>query len=368
MTRRVRTSHVCFLVLAVGLVLWYASDPLSRFIRPGPPAKSGKTHLLILSSWRSGSSFLGEVFNQNSEVFYLMEPIRHLWMSLANKGPELLQRPMRDLLRSIFLCDMSALKPYMGRSKFVSDLFSWIKSRALCSAPVCGTLPGLGVLEETHCSHICSKSPFEKIEEACRSHSHVVVKAVRILDLKALYSLLEDTSLNLKIIHLVRDPRAVLSSRENMKGLQIDDRIITRSQKGIPNATMVMQEVCQAQMRIFNASLPLEDRYLLLRFEDLARDPISYAADLFEYAGLKLTPHMQFWVYHNTHQVAQKDQGLLKYAKDAKKISQYWRQKLIFQNAKEVQEICKQAMNTFGYRLVGSEEEQKNMSLNLLSP
>ncbi|XP_029440668.1 carbohydrate sulfotransferase 5-like [Rhinatrema bivittatum] len=368
MARWISTSFMCFLLLTVALMLWYASGLLSRLSQPSLPAKPEKTHLLLLSSWRSGSSFLGQMFNQNPEVFYLKEPAWHLWNRLQQKGPERLQRPIRDLLRSIFLCDTSALKPYMGRSEFVSDLFSWIKSRALCSAPACSTFPSLGDLEESHCSQICSRTPFQKMEEVCRSYSHVVVKAVRILDLEAFYPLLEDPSLNLKIIHLVRDPRAVLSSREHTKGLEMDDMIITGAQKAKPNASMVMQEVCKAQVRIHNASLPLKDRYLLVRYEDLAKDPLSYAASLFEYASLSLSPRMVAWVHHNTHPGVHRNQGFLMYSKDAKVVSQYWREKLSFQKAKQVQEICRQAMNIFGYQFIGSEVEQKDMSLTLVSP
>ena len=33
------------------------------------------TKVLLLASHRSGSTFLGEIFNQNSEAFYLFEPL-----------------------------------------------------------------------------------------------------------------------------------------------------------------------------------------------------------------------------------------------------------------------------------------------------
>ena len=38
-------------------------------------AATNATKVLLLASHRSGSTFLGEIFNQNSEAFYLFEPL-----------------------------------------------------------------------------------------------------------------------------------------------------------------------------------------------------------------------------------------------------------------------------------------------------
>ncbi|KAM7003421.1 carbohydrate sulfotransferase 6-like [Tautogolabrus adspersus] len=74
---RVKLSIRIFLVILHGaavvlLCSWYAE--LSPF-RPEP--SSSKVHLLLLSSWRSGSSFLGQVFSQHPSVSYLLEPALH---------------------------------------------------------------------------------------------------------------------------------------------------------------------------------------------------------------------------------------------------------------------------------------------------
>lgn len=36
----------------------------------------------VFTTWRSGSSFFGELFNQNPEVFFLYEPVWHVWQKL----------------------------------------------------------------------------------------------------------------------------------------------------------------------------------------------------------------------------------------------------------------------------------------------
>lgn len=39
------------------------------------------------ATWRTGSSFLGELFNQHPDVFYLYEPMWHLWQALYRATP-----------------------------------------------------------------------------------------------------------------------------------------------------------------------------------------------------------------------------------------------------------------------------------------
>ncbi|XP_029440667.1 carbohydrate sulfotransferase 4-like [Rhinatrema bivittatum] len=373
MPRRCTISRLCFLILALGCPIWYSGWKLSNLSGQRFASRPQRTQLLILSSWRSGSSFVGQLFNQNPKVFYLLEPTRHVWMSLSKKTPQLIQAPMRNLLRSIFSCNMSAFEPYIRKHKFVSNLFSWKESRALCSPPVCSALQHSDFIDRPKCFQICHQSPFEKIEEACRTYSHVVVKVVRFLDLVTLYPLLKDPSLNLKIIHLVRDPRAILSSRQHFPGLNVDDTILSKAQNSSKNISVVMQEICQAQVRIYkaasqNLSSFLKDRYLMVRYEDLVKDPLAYLREWYDYIGLSLSPKLESWVYNITHGTISNDRGLMHFSGDSLKIAQQWRKKLSFQKVKEVQKLCKQEMDMFGYQMVWDEEHLKNMSVDLISP
>ena len=78
--RRVSSTAVTALLLAqTGLLLFLISRPRL------PPAASSeeRVHVLVLSSWRSGSSFVGQLFSQHPDVFYLMEPAWHVWAALS---------------------------------------------------------------------------------------------------------------------------------------------------------------------------------------------------------------------------------------------------------------------------------------------
>ena len=46
-------------------------DTESKKVKAG----TAKTNVLLLTAHRSGSTFLGELFNQNSNAFYMFEPL-----------------------------------------------------------------------------------------------------------------------------------------------------------------------------------------------------------------------------------------------------------------------------------------------------
>lgn len=334
-------------------------------------------HVLVLSSWRSGSSFVGQLFGQHPDVFYLMEPAWHVWMTFKQSTPWSLHMAVRDLIRSIFLCDMSVFDAYMkpGPRK-QSSLFQWETSRALCSPPACSIFPRDMIIPPAHCKLLCSKQPFEMVEKACRNYSHVVLKEVRFFNLQVLYPLLRDPSLNLHIVHLVRDPRAMFRSREHTeKELMIDSKIVMgQEQKKLQEDDQpyyVMQVICQSQLEIYKAvqTLPkaLRQHYLLVRYEDLVRNPLAQTARMYKYARLKFFPHLQAWVHNITRGKGTGSYSFKTDSRDALNTSQAWRWSLPYRKVSQLQKVCGDTMKLLGYHLVRSEQEQRNLSLDLLS-
>lgn len=333
--------------------------------------------MLVLSSWRSGSSFVGQLFGQHPDVFYLMEPAWHVWMTFTSSTAWKLHMAVRDLLRSVFLCDMSVFDAYMNPGpRKQSSLFQWEQSRALCSAPVCHFFPADQISSPKHCKVLCSRQPFDMVEKACRSHSFVVLKEVRFLSLQALYPLLTDPSLNLHVVHLVRDPRAVFRSREHTTTeLMIDSNIMLGQ-----HLKMVRQEdqpyyamkiICKSQVDIVNTiqTLPeaLQQRYLFLRYEDLVREPLAQTSRLYKFVGLNFLPHLQTWVLNVTRGKGMGKHAFHTNARNALNVSQAWRWSLPYKKVSQLQEACGEAMDLLGYLQVRSQQEQGNLSLDLLS-
>ncbi|XP_060693614.1 carbohydrate sulfotransferase 6 isoform X2 [Hemiscyllium ocellatum] len=314
--------------------------------------QNNKVHILILSSWRSGSSFVGQIFSQHPDVFYLMEPAWHVWVNMYQNNAKVLQMAVRDLIRSTFLCDMSVFNAYMGENKRVSDLFQWEVSRALCSPPTCDYYKRTDLSNDETCKKHCNMSKFFKMEEACKTYNYIVVKEVRFFELMPLFPLLVDPSLNLKIIHLVRDPRAVMKSRgKSLPALMRDNGIVMgangkpiEKDKAEASNYEVMKEVCRSHIQIHEAATKqapdfLKQRYMMVRS----------------------------WIYNITHGEGAGSAFKIT-SRNARSISQAWRTEVPFEKVLKVQDICRGAMNILGYRLVQSEREQKLSSLDLVLP
>ncbi|NXT54376.1 CHST4 sulfotransferase, partial [Pluvianellus socialis] len=368
-----RRLHVLLILAVLSFILIHFHFPTCSN-NVAMEEKPSTAHILILSSWRSGSSFTGQIFSQHPSVFYLMEPAWHVWVTMYQNSAKVLHMAVRDLVRSVFLCDMSVFDAYMSSQKKKSDLFQWETSRALCSPPACDSFRRSDIISAGHCKTICSKYPFSKVEEACKTYSHVVIKEVRFFDLKVLYPLLTDPSLNLKVIHLVRDPRAVFRSRERAAAeLKYDTNIVMGSQntKEETRPYNIMQVICKSHVDIYKAgsqTIPsfLKDRYLLVRYEDIVRDPLAKAAEMYRFAELNFTSELQKWVHNITHGEGQGGWTFEIGSRDALRVSQAWRKTLSFQKIEKVQNVCKEAMDLLGYRPIHSEKEQKNTSLDLL--
>ncbi|XP_033988082.1 carbohydrate sulfotransferase 6 [Trematomus bernacchii] len=376
---RVNLSTMIFLVILQGAAVvlfcgWYVQlSPCGS-----PPSNGGKVHVLLLSSWRSGSSFVGQVFSQHPSVFYLMEPAWHVWTKLQKHGARALRMAVRDLLRSVFQCDMSVMEAYMPEQINMSFLFMWSHSRALCSPPACPLTPRNQFSNQTQCFKACDAQGLQGAKDACGSYSHVVLKEVRFFELESLYPLLQDPNIDLRIIHLVRDPRAVVRSKEASANAFVYDNSVVLEQRNVPPAEVqyqAMQEICRSHVRIHERAILkappfLKGRYKMVRYEDVARNPLDEINAMYEFVGLEMTEQLQEWIFKVTHG---KGKGSKKDAfeissRNAADVSQAWRTALPHSKVKRIQEVCKGAMSLLGYRTVNSEKEQKRLDIDLLVP
>ncbi|RWS20883.1 secreted protein-like protein [Leptotrombidium deliense] len=155
-----------------------------------------KTEIVIISAyWRSGSSFLGDLLQQNDGTFYTYEPFRVLTKGdLLRKGhlPEAFR-----ILHEIINCNFDELSDYLDKSRKFRRF--WLNN----------------VLKNMSCTTYknCSSESFEKV--CGNSHLHLF-KFTR-LTRKQVFQFVEtlDYSENVKIVHLFRDLREIYNSRKN---------------------------------------------------------------------------------------------------------------------------------------------------------
>ncbi|XP_032632001.1 carbohydrate sulfotransferase 7 [Chelonoidis abingdonii] len=366
----------------------------------------GKRHIYLHATWRTGSSFLGELFNQHPDVFYLYEPMWHLWQALYPADALSLQGALRDMLRSLFRCDFSVLRLYAappaprdplappapgggGANLTTAGLFGWRTNKVICSAPLCPDAPRarheIGLIDGAACERSCPPRGLRELEAECRKYPVVVIKDVRLLELGALLPLLREPDLNLRVIQLFRDPRAVHNSRLKAKQALLRESIqVLRSRhraepRGLPRRQLLpaaglggggiraqqqhraefflsgaLEVICQAWLRdlLFSRRAPawLRRRYTQLRYEDLVREPRAQLRRLLRFAGLRVPPAMESFVLNMTRGAAySSDRPFLISARDAREAIHAWRERLSQEQVRQVEAACGEAMSLLSY-------------------
>ncbi|OCT95340.1 hypothetical protein XELAEV_18013028mg [Xenopus laevis] len=368
--------------------LWETAEKVEAEALGSPQPR---THVYIHATWRSGSSFLGEIFNQHPHVFYLYEPAWHMWQSLYPGDAESLQGALRDLLGSLFRCDFSALSLYAGGNISTAGLFGWKSNKVICSAPLCRSTGGassagaarekVGLVEPSECEKRCPGRPLRELERECRRYPVVVIKDVRLMELSALLPLLRDPGLNVRVVQLFRDPRAIHNSRLRSKRSLLRESLqVLRSQlRGADPASRARQQqqlhrggtdyllngalevICQAWLRdllLIREPGPawLRPRYMRLRYEDLIQEPQEQLSRLLRFAGLSAIPELHDFVLNMTRGPSySSDQPFVVSARDARELVAAWRERLSTEQIRRVQEACGEAMTVLSYRAEGEE-------------
>ncbi|NXG41086.1 CHST1 sulfotransferase, partial [Psilopogon haemacephalus] len=345
---------------------------------------SRKTHVLILATTRSGSSFVGQLFNQHFDVFYLFEPLYHVQYTLIPKLTQsksttdrrVMLGASRDLLRSLYDCDLYFLENYIKPQPVnhtTDRLFRRGASKALCSPPVCESLGGVDLhLEEGDCVKKCGTLNLTLATESCREHGHVAIKTVRVPEVSDLRALVEDPRLNLKVIQLVRDPRGILASRsETFRDTYRLWRIWDGTGRkpynlDVTQLTTVCEDFWNSVSTGLNRPLWLKGKYMLVRYEDLARNPMKKTEEIYDFLGIPMDSNVERWIQNNTRGDRSSSKHKYGTVRNSAATAEKWRFRLSYEIVAFTQHACQQVLAQLGYRTASSEEELKNLSISLV--
>ncbi|XP_069484369.1 carbohydrate sulfotransferase 1-like isoform X2 [Ambystoma mexicanum] len=344
--------------------------------------QQSRKHIIIFSATRSGSSFLGQLFNQNPDIFYLFEPLFHVQQAFTNSSARVkghldrraLLGAYRDLLHNLYDCDFNFLENYIKpvpRDHETSSFFRRGASNALCSHPVCENVPNL---EENLCVKKCRSVNLTLASQACHSRRHIAIKTVRIPEISDIRTLAEDPRLNLKIIHLVRDPRGILTSRIGTFTDQFRSWKIWNTTGRKPHSvdlsqmTTTCEDLSNSAETGFSRPLWLKGKYMLVRYEDLARYPVRKAKEIYQFVGLSWQSQVHKWILQNTN--GSVPSGNYKYttSRNSTEAAESWRLRLCFNIVQSIQDFCNNTLSQLGYQLVDSSAELRNMSHSLVEP
>uniref|UniRef100_W5LUK6 Sulfotransferase n=1 Tax=Astyanax mexicanus TaxID=7994 RepID=W5LUK6_ASTMX len=366
-----------------------------RFLFKDPPTKPRQL-VYVLTTWRSGSSFFGELFNQNPDVFFLYEPMWHIWQKLYPGDAVSLQGASRDMLNSLYRCDFSVFSLYSspsGKNMSTLGLFGSVYNKVICSYPLCSAYRKevVGMVDENVCKK-CPSHNIQVLEEQCLKYDTIVIKGVRILDINILAPLMEDPSLNLKVIHLVRDPRAVANSkikskhgliRENMQVVRSRDPKARHPPLMDPNqkqnrkdssdyhSVSAMEVTCDHMYKTMKTALDppswLKGKYMTVRYEDLVDNPVNTLRSVHHFLNITNNRDLETFAMNMTSGNSETSQPFLVSSRNATKAANAWRTVLSYQQIRQVEEYCSQAMSLLGYVRVRSPAEAKDLSKSLMT-
>ncbi|XP_066522716.1 carbohydrate sulfotransferase 3-like [Hoplias malabaricus] len=372
----------------------YPSEPLHRYFsqkpenmhKPGkgelPASRSnGRKHILLLATTRTGSSFVGELFNQQgANMFYLFEPLWHVEQAINLAGVRtnytVLSTAYREVLRQLLLCDFSLLESFMKpqpQDHVAAFLFCREFSQSLCEKPVC-TPYVKKVVEHFHCrKRRCAPLNLTLTSQYCLQTQHTAIKSVRVQKLETLRPLVEDPRLDIRFIQLVRDPRAMLASRmvafpSKYKNWKIWAKTSTIPDDDNNYEIRKLKGNCDNIRMSAETGLErpawLHGRYMLIRYEDVAQFPMRKAAEIYQFTGIPFHSRVKDWILKNTHS-SSKFNRIYSTKKNSSQQMDKWRITMSFELAQVVQKVCGPAMTLFGYKFIENEATLRNLSTSL---
>ncbi|XP_017153845.1 carbohydrate sulfotransferase 4 isoform X1 [Drosophila miranda] len=285
----------------------------------GTPVRS-----VVVTSWRSGSTFLGDILNSIPGNYYHYEPLLDFGIKQV-RDPDDQDLAVQNL-KNLLNCDYADMTDYLNFGKTHTYLFE--HNTRLWD--VCREYP-----------RFCWRPHF--LTRFCRLFPIQSMKTVR-LRLSQAEKLLEDQSLsNVRIVLLVRDPRGTMQSRRH--------RVWCAGHEDCEDARLVCQDL---QDDYKTAELLLEkypSRFRTLRYEDLSLNPSEMTQDILQFYGLPFDPAVEEFL--DTHTKVNIG-GVSSTYRDSRSAPFHWMQDLKPDDIKQIQDVCVEAMDLWGYRRIDS--------------
>lgn len=292
--------------------------PLKPFVMPDNLVRNDTKKILIAATWRTGSSFLGDIIQSAPGVFYSYEPL--VFPGSKTSPIELIDEIFRCKFRGDYLEHVNGKNSdnveFMSRNKRVWDTCS--KEKTLCTNP-------------------------EFVGKLCRHFPVNLIKVVRL----RLSDLHEAELDGIKVIYLARDPRGVMASRANLTWCQRDP--------DCNSPARLCDNVSKDLNLITKLTKEKPDRYYFLKFEDLSANVELETDKLFKFLGMKITLPVKVFLNTHTRGGASRNDSLKRDPFSTRRksdtVAHEWRKKLSKNVIKSVTDVCLDVINYLNYTL-----------------
>ncbi|XP_049511242.1 carbohydrate sulfotransferase 1-like, partial [Dermacentor silvarum] len=282
--------------------------------------------VLVAAYYRSGSSFFGELLSTGPRTFFHYEPLQ-----LFSKPGRIRPGRQRDVLRlldQLVRCRMQNVPLYTAwlesRKSYKHNLFlvSLCGNTTSCSSP-------------SHVAALCSRAQTQ-VFKFTRLH---------IAQVAAWIKRNTDIAHNVRVVHLVRDPRGIYASRSALRWCAKHEEcrsfefLCSQMRKDIEDFRNLTDKLSSS-------------RTVTVRFEDLAGNPYKEAPRLFSHLGLKYGRSVVS--YLQNHTVSNKNDVKNPYStrRNTSAITDHWKSKLSATIIDKVERACGDVMRKLGYKLV----------------
>ncbi|CAC5364139.1 CHST1 [Mytilus coruscus] len=247
---------------------------------------SNQTLVLLVTYLRSGSTFTADLIQQASDMFYIYEPLKPYV-----KGQHYFT--MDSVCHTI----NGTCRKQKGRRENIDNILDDLAKFYKCDllhVPISYfrySNKSTTMHQFDHCRHYNTEyNCLLKFQDKCRK-SVRMIKTIR-MNMKVAEKLIEEFP-QLKIIHLIRDPRGSYQSRKNGYFLknQNDLDAITRS-----NCDHLKSDL-KIGSRL-KAIYP--DRIKTILYETVAEQPLKAARSLFRFLGLTEPANFESWLGSHT--------------------------------------------------------------------
>ena len=338
---------------------------------PVKPSDTKRWNVIILTHMSSGSTFTGNIFNLHPDVFYLYEPLHHLRRAVY--GNE--WNPFDEATNNAYKSDFSALFRDVFDCGFRKD------TTLERSIP-----PFVRRIKRfTYWRYSSPEFTKEAVCNACKAKKITVAKVMQtrlprnigIQELQRVCST-DPARFDCLIVHLVRDPRAVVSSLLGRKFFITggpERKLLSSSPLTTAGRELVKQYaefMCSQVSNNINYAKEnwlnwFKGRYMVFRYEDIVGNAINTANDLYNFVGLSMVESIYEWIVKGKMPVGTGAATFKVSENDLNRIG-HWRFDRDSSLVSLFEEACAPLMKLTGYIFVnGSEHLQHNLSKPLLT-
>ncbi|KAK7498151.1 hypothetical protein BaRGS_00010739 [Batillaria attramentaria] len=357
-----------------GHLVTYEGDTVVRCVVAPPPndtvshststprpntssSRSDTKRILLVSYGRSGSTFLSYILALVPGAFFFFEPLRpHVMrttlgvdviMSYKAIGARELNLSQLsryevgalNILHNVFNCNIQALPVTDFLSSHLATHGN-ARTLAACLTPM---------VTDTYLNLPHYLQCLVDFWWQCKNSSLKLVKAIR-LPARSVFSLMRRDP-DLKVVYLVRDPRATLLSQRALFGHAPTPQEFCR---------MVSDDM--AHMLLLQKIFP--GRAVTVRYEDVAEDPLGLTARLYKALGLEMSRAVVRGLRKLTS--TNEDMGAFStYRQDPKFTANRWRTDVDSDHVTRTDRVCRAVYNVLGYKVGHDDAVLRNLSIPL---